>query len=235
MQMRVAIVDDEKKWQEQIEKYIRRSQIIEPEEICCFDNGVDFVQTQKQFSLVFMDIEMPMLDGFTAIGNYKQKNNRTKFIITTTHTELSRKGYQVEAFRYIDKIHMEEEIKEALEAVAKIFKQERRMDINTEKYGMAKVKIKNIIYFETDKRKLVMHTVNDSVVCNESIMDMWEKLKEEGFYLSHRSYLVNMKFIKELENTKIILKNDEEIFLSRRKYSDLKNKFMEYKFNEANR
>ncbi len=63
---------------------------------------------------------------------------------------------------------------------------------------------------------------------------MEERLRWDGFYMSHRFYLVNLRYVKELESTKVILQNGEEVFLSRRKYSDLKDKYMEYKFGEAN-
>ena len=67
----------------------------------------------------------------------------------------------MEAFRYIDKIHMKEEMEEALEAVIKLFRQEKRVSIVIENYGNRKFKIKDIIYFETQNRKLLLHTVND--------------------------------------------------------------------------
>ncbi len=56
---------------------------------------------------------------------------------------------------------MKEEMEEALEAVIKLFRQEKRVSIVIENYGNRKFKIKDIIYFETQNRKLLLHTVND--------------------------------------------------------------------------
>lgn len=232
--MKVAIVDDNKKWQDEIKQNILNNKFFEVDELYEFESGEEFIKSGSDFSVVFMDIEMSGMDGFSAIQKYKTKHRDTKFIITTTHTELSRRGYQVEAFRYIDKIHMKEEMEEALEAVIKLFRQEKSVSIVIENYGNRKFKIKDIIYFETQNRKLLMHTVNDIWLCNENISDMEERLRGDGFYMSHRSYLVNLRYVKELVSTKVILQNGEEVFLSRRKYSDLKDKYMEYKFGEAN-
>ena len=63
---------------------------------------------------------MPDKDGFQTLQEYKIINESCISIILTTHSELSNKGYRVDAFRYVDKTNMIEELKEAFESAEKL-------------------------------------------------------------------------------------------------------------------
>lgn len=233
--MRIAVVDDEKIWQEKIEKSIRQFTKINVEEIIVFHSGEEFLEDNSEFEVVFMDVEMAGLDGFTTIEEHKRYHSKTKYIITTTHTELSRQGYKVEAFRYLDKLDIENEIKEALEAVALLVQQNKTISIEMEEGGRQEVRLKDIIYFETLNRKLLVHIITGTYMCKGNVSSFEEKLKKENFYLCHRSFLINLKYIERIDSSDILMKNGKKVLLSRRKNTELKEKFYNYKFSQANR
>ena len=103
--MNIAIVEDETKLhlivKKEIQKYYGKNV-----QITVFSSGEEFLREDQEFQIIFMDIEMPGKDGFSVSKEYMNRFPDTLIIIMTTHTELSRLGYRINAFRYINKLHM---------------------------------------------------------------------------------------------------------------------------------
>lgn len=114
--MRIAVVDDERNWLVKIKRYVKEYFGEMDVEIRAFFSGEAFLEDAGEYQIVFMDIEMPGRDGFSVLQEYRMEHEDSLFIILTTHIEMSREGYKVEAFRYIDKHKMMDEIREALDS-----------------------------------------------------------------------------------------------------------------------
>ena len=236
--MRIAIVDDESAWRQQTEEMVRRNitQFTKEEtEMITFDCGEHFLEAAEYFDIVFMDIEMEGKDGFETIELYQEKFPESLSIILTTHTELGRKGYRVAAFRYIDKLELAEELNEALESAVKVLGRNVKISIAVKTLGEIKLPVKDILYFETELRKVKIHTKQDVYICRENMGELEEKLKERGFYRVHRCYLVNMQWAGEFNKKEICMKNGNKVLLSGRKYQDFKKEYMKWKFGNGNR
>ena len=121
--MKIAIVDDQKDWRTRLEELVREHYGNNLPQIDQFDCGESFYD-QEEYDVVFMDIEMKEMDGFETVMRYKQKNTDAIIIFLTTHVELSRRGYKVNAFRYIDKEFIVEEVEEALSAIDELPKKD---------------------------------------------------------------------------------------------------------------
>ncbi len=117
--MKIAIVDDEQKWRN-LALNVVRDYTDEADEIEVFNSGVEFLERNAEYNIVLMDIDMPEMDGFETIVNYKAEHLESIIIILTTHLDCARKGYLVDAFRYVDKTKMKVELKEAFEKVREI-------------------------------------------------------------------------------------------------------------------
>ena len=89
--MKLAIVDDEVYWRDIVLKEIQK---YSGYEFCIevFSSGIDFLESEQAFDIVFVDVEMPEKDGFQVLKEYRQKYSESICIILTTHVELSRKG-----------------------------------------------------------------------------------------------------------------------------------------------
>ncbi len=114
--MKISIVEDEAVWREQIqsmiEKYGREQNI--SFQISAYEKGRDFMESADA-DLLFLDIELAEgEDGFGIARQLMDSGNQCKVCFLTSHTEMARLGYRVNAFRYIDKRHLEE-ITEALD------------------------------------------------------------------------------------------------------------------------
>lgn len=229
--MKIAIVDDELHWHDKIETILCQYDNVE---IDNYSNGEEFLHNTKNYDIVFMDIEMPSMDGFDTIKKARELNLQSIYIIMTTHSEMSRKGYLVNAFRYIDKQKMKDEIPEAINSANIILDNNKRISVNVIGKGLLEINLSNILYIETEKHRVLVHTNNDVVRCVDRMIDLENKLLKENFYRCHNAYIVNLDVVNKIEKTYAILKNGEKVEISRRKYQEFGNRYLERKFYCAN-
>lgn len=231
--MKIAIVDDEQEWIE-----LEKKQVLDywkqDVDIFTYYSGKMFLDAKEEFDFILMDIEMPEIDGFDTIKEYRKWSNSGLLLILTTHTEMSRKGYQVEAFRYIDKLQMQEELQEAFLSAQLRLKGEKRVLLPIKNVGEIEIPLKKIMYFEVVLRELKLHTDTEVYTCMEQISKLEKRLKPDGFFMPHRSCLLNFQWVQSFSNDEIIMKNEDKLSLSRRKFKEWKTAYLEWKFDRAN-
>lgn len=227
--MKIAIVDDERYWRECAANYAKQFYEKSKIHIDIYTSGADFIKKEEKYDIVIMDIEMPDKDGFQTLQEYKIINESCISIILTTHSELSNKGYRVDAFRYVDKTNMKEELKEAFESAGKLIEGNTRIIFNVVNLGQIQIPVKDIVFIETIKRNIMVHTTEDEYECSDNISDLELELEEYGFYRSHRSYLVNLDKVKTFDKRSIYFAKNKEACLSSRKYKEMKQKYLERK------
>lgn len=231
--MKIAIVDDEACWRKNTKQCIIE---IEQEdiEIVVYDNPISYLESKEKYDISLIDIEMPEMDGFETIKRAREINTNGIFMILTTHTEMSRKGYLVNAFRYLDKKHLKEELGEALDATEKIFEKNRKITLNIVGEARQELALKNIYYLEAQKHGVLIYTSLGVKRCNESMAEMEQKLDQGWFYRCHNSFIVNLDEIESLRGTIINMKNGNEIDISRRKISEFKKTYLKRQYECAN-
>lgn len=75
--------------------------------------------------------------------------------------------------------------------------------------------IENIIYFESDNRKIMMHTFDENVEFYGRLKDLYGIFSEYGFDYINQSVIANLNYIKKINKEKVVLKNNEVLYLSR--------------------
>ena len=143
--IKIAIIDDENYWREEIKKTLYEYCGMEKIEPDIYECGVDYLEARKSYDITFVDIEMPDMDGFETIRLARKFNPEGIFIILTTHTEMSRKGYHVNAFRYLDKVYLKEEMSEAMDSAKILLRKNIRISVNVISEGVQEIVLKDII------------------------------------------------------------------------------------------
>lgn len=230
--MKIYIVEDEAVWRDKIqaviEKYCRDKNI--SFKINSYSNGEDFLKNTDA-DLLFLDIELTegKEDGFKIAEKLMNCGNQCKVCFLTSHTELARFGYRVNAFRYIDKKHLEE-IEEALDFFLKTKIQDRVIYCNNTSGIQIKINLNELLFIETYGRKLRYVMLNGSEhFCEGNISETAQNLSQFGFFRIQRSYIINLKYIEKANSREIILCNGLKVTIGRIHNKEFKKAFFQWR------
>lgn len=236
--MKIAIIDDEKAWRlkanQEIDNYLKS--IGTPCQISIYTSGERFLEHPEVFDMVFMDVEMDGIDGFQTTNAYKQMFPKCLVCILTTHSEFYSTGYKVNAFRYIEKEKMAEEIREALSSGITVLEKDRTISFHIVNIGEIELAINEILFIETAKRNVKIHTREEQYLSNRTLSELEQELGKYGFYCVHKSTLVNLDAITYMDakTRKVYLCDGSCITVAGQKLPELKKKYLEHKFAYGN-
>lgn len=229
--MKAGIVEDEAVWRDKIqaviEKYCRDKNI--PFQINTYDSGRDFMK-DPDVDLLFLDIELAEgEDGLQLAEQLMQEGRKCKVCFLTSHVEFARSGYKVNAFRYIDKRHLEE-VGEALDSFLKTKIQDRIIFRNdTAGIGIG-INLNELLLVETYGRKLrYLMLDGKEYFCEGRISEAARSLSAFGFSRIHRSYIVNLKYIEKAQSHEVTLCNGLKVVVGRACRDEFKKKFFKWR------
>lgn len=229
--MRICIVEDEAVWRDKIkavvEEYCMDRNILA--QIIAYDNGRDFMEN-ADVDLLFLDIELAEdEDGFQIAEKLLDSGSQCKVCFLTSHTEMARQGYRVNAFRYIDKKHLEE-IGEALEFFLKTKIQERIIYCKDTAGIRIKINLSELLLVETGGRKLRYLLLGGGEhFCEGRISETAQSLSSFGFFYVQRSYIVNLKYIESVNSREIMLCNGLKIAIGRVHGREFQKEFLKWR------
>lgn len=233
--IKIAVVDDEKilltKLGSLIEQYIKQEK-----EIDYFDQSTDFFNCVEKFSydVVFLDIDMPEINGFVIAGDLKSINPNMTIIFVSNLENLVIDSIRYRPLAFIRKSQMEQDLINNLDLLQNSLQETDVLfyveinDVNTA------ISLNDIIYFETINHDLYIQTMYNSYRKKRNrnnelnLKLLYEQYKAEGFILVSRNYLVNYRFIDVITRDNIILKNKNKIKISYRNINDIKRIYQQF-------
>lgn len=228
---KIAICDDDKNFLSKFSKTVSTEfdKVGIDYSIVEYDNGNVLLNTISDFDLVFLDIDMPKVNGFQ-IAEKISNNEKPIFIFVTLHDELVYSSIKLRPFRFIRKSYIESELKESVAAAAEYLKKNGspyKLYVSTNN-GEKGININLITYIEVFGHSLLIHTVDEKIETYGSLLTYEKQLTNKGFVRAHKSYLVNYKFIYSVEQKQIIMDDKTIIPLSRYKAEKVRNEFKSY-------
>lgn len=234
--LRIAICDDEKNIIEEISKIIIKyceSKQIEYR-IFKYLDGEDIVNSDEQFDIIFLDIEMRRIDGIKAAEYIREQDMNVPIVYITSYTDYWRRAFKVHAFDFITKPFKPEEIYKVIKdyLVALNDANEETITLPADD-GVVCFKMNDIYYFMFEaKKKVYVHTADGKVLVRENLADIYNKLNKERFYQARRDCVLNLKYVQKIQNEfVIIMKNGDMLPLAQKKKDEfvrkLSNVFVE--------
>lgn len=162
-----------------------------------------------------MDIEFKDGDGLkTIIQN--QQYRKSIVIFLTSHNEEVLNGYKAHAFRFLLKPIQYDDLTEALDSAFSYHREKRIIILNNDNSKVC-IKLNDIVYLESDNKVIGVRTINDFITLRGTISNFAKQLNSTNFYSPHRSYIVNMDYVKSFNKKYITMENNELILISRLK------------------
>ncbi|MEG0875304.1 MAG: LytTR family DNA-binding domain-containing protein [Clostridiales bacterium] len=221
--IKIVICDDEKDQRNFLEKVIVREMELQGLEYSLFQfvSGESLVAAIKKedFDIIFLDIEMKSLDGIATAKAIRQCNKTTVIIFVTAYVDFVFQGYEVRALNYILKPCKTQSIVDVLnDALGELADTQDKFYTVETKGEIYKLNLKDVIYFSSDKRKIIAVTETKKVEFYGKLDDLPDELPS-FFVRCHQRYLVNMKYVTAAENNFATVKG-EKIPISRSRYQD---------------
>lgn len=192
-----------------------------------FQNNVDFeieqydsprklLDSPGQFDIIFLDIEFgEVYDGIGIAKMLRKKGDRSILIFVTSHTDMSIKGYEAEAFRFVVKPLSYDRISAILNScMARLL---RSLTIKIKSHdGADLIKTDNIVYILSESRKRLIYLENDKTKSTwQTLKELYDVLPHRQFQYVQKSYIVNLDKVISISNNIITMANGEAISLSR--------------------
>lgn len=235
MSIRCIAIDDEPMALEKIKSYIQKISYLELVAAC--DSPADAIQIMSDTAVdaVFVDINMPDMNGLDFV---KVLPEMPLVVFTTAYSEYAVESYRVRAVDYLLKPYTFEEFQRAAEYVQQQWLAKQKAPVAPADsdnvflkvdYRYIRVSLKDIVFIEGMNEYLKIHLVSgDPYLVHTSFKQINNHLPE-NFLQVHRSYVVNVNHICEVERSVILLKGGKRISVS----DSNKDMFMAYLKNRS--
>jgi|BioPla2DNA2_1021312.scaffolds.fasta_scaffold18117_3 two-component system LytT family response regulator len=245
LNFRVLIADDDKGMRLVLKKVLSKVEgfevIGEAED---GDAAFCFSEAYKP-DVIFMDVEMPLLNGIECAKKVMDINPKTIIIFATAHEEYMSDAFEVYAFDYLVKPFKLERINQTLERIKslsahlneqplkQIGKPNRILEklVIKNKDGISFIDMNEIILIQREDRSTAIYTMDDKYITSDSLSDLEERLDSSIFFRSHKSYIINLLMIQKIYSygrwTYVLkLKNtDKDALLTHERYEKLQKIF----------
>ena len=196
-------------------------------EVLEFVSGEDLLSNYpNNLDLLFLDIQMSNLNGMDAARKIRELDIKVEIIFTTAVLDYVCEGYEVNAYRYmlkpIDYNIFKNNMSKCIENIIK--KKSYYLTIS-DKSKLIKIKFDDILYIETSKRQLIIHTTNGYEVIKMSMRKL-EKFLNKDFFRCHNSFIVNLEKINKIDVSDIYI-NNATIPISKHRRKQLKARLIE--------
>lgn len=220
--IRIAICDDNNSICSEIEKIILdyQKRNCEKFDIDIFYTGeslIKSIESEHSFDIIFLDIELGTTTGIE-VGNKIRgefDDYISKIIFMTSKNGYESQLFDVQPLNFLKKPIETNKLQKCMDLCLKLFGRENQTFEYKKDYDIIKVKIKDIVYFEKEGRKIHLVTTKSEDFFNETISGIKARLPQ-NFIEPHESFLVDFNKIIKLTKNYIIMVNQKEIPVSRR-------------------
>ena len=235
---RIAICDDEiffaEDLKELISGYMTEKGLVF--EIDIYGSGEALVELGIEvvkYTAVFLDINMEKVDGIKAAEKIREISREVFIVFVTAYVNYSLEGYRLDAVRYLlkNKVNFPGTVNECVDALMDKLNYSIAKRVFDFKEGTKEVSLERLLYIESNLHKLEFHIMEDDMkiyTMYETLNALEEKLAVNDFIRIHQSYLVNIKYIKNVVRYKVVLTNGVELIIPKARYTYVKEQFISY-------
>lgn len=214
----IAICDDEKQTADQIRKLVShffRAKNMEIS-IVCFSGGEELLRYDRGIDILFLDIQMNGMDGMETARKLRSRQFKGYLIFITVLKEMVFQSFEVQAYDYLVKPVEERQFARTMERLLISMNNAGEEKLLVQKgYARTIISFENIVFAEVIDRKVYLHLTSSEVVDFYDKIENLEERLDSRFFRCHRSYLINLQYLKSCKNGVAYMENGREIPISR--------------------
>ncbi len=238
--LKIAICDDDNCICSEIEKVIlehRKTSMIEAD-IEVFYTGeslIRFIKNEHKFDLIFLDIELETITGIEVASKIRNEFDDyiSKIVFITSQNGYEQELFEVQPLNFIKKPLDHEKIKKCINLAIKLAGIDNKTFEYKKGYDVIKVDIKDILYFESKRKKIKIVTHSGEDYFYGTLERVREHLPKI-FTLPHRSFLINFHKVERITKEFVIMKNGIEIPISQRNLKNIRSMLINFEKEKRN-
>ena len=235
--MRIAICDDETIILDEVSSYIKKySKLCGKSELEVFpfnsaSSLLNSIDNGALFDIFVLDVYIGKEMGTALAKNIRERGIESPIIFLTTSVEHAPQGYETGTLRYLIKPLEPEKFYEAIDAACLQTEklQSKLIRFKTEN-GIESINANNIMYSEAhDHYQYIKLDNGQTIKVRTTVSELYALLaKNDGFFRLGSAYIINLRNIKNLTSSAILLYDNTTIPIPRGKHAELKKVFWNF-------
>lgn len=183
-----------------------------------------------KYDIIFLDIKLSKMSGIELSNIIREKNKNIDIVFVTGFFKYALHGYKVRALQYLIKPIKVKDLYYCLNSTLDRISSEEEDSSLVLEAGKKVIKLdyNEIQYFIMFSPYIDIHTSTEKITIRKNIGEIEKILPSEYFIRCHRSYIVNVRYIKSIIKNNVLLENGVKIPISRGKYKEVNDTFINY-------
>lgn len=230
----IALCDDQPEILAQLERKLSALVTGGELKLLSFQSGEQlldfFEQHQTLFDAIFLDISLQKISGIETAVMIRQMNQRVPLIFLTSSKAHAIQSYRVQAMDYLLKPAQSQDLAAIIDKLHKMQIENRKSQLVVKsKQDLYSLDLKEVVYFESSLRTITAHFHQQPpLTFYKKLNDLESEINQALFLRIHRSYLVNLLYVKNIVEADVITQNQKRLPLSKTYAQQARKQFIDY-------
>lgn len=227
----IAICDDEKYISDKIRNMVidffhRKNMEIA---VSQFLSGEELLKYDKSMDILFLDIQMNGIDGMETARKLRVQNYKGYLIFVTVLKEMVFRSFEVQAYDYLVKPIEDKYFEKTMERLFISIQNASEANLLVQRgYESNIIAFDDIVFCEIIDRKVYLHLTSGDVIDYYDRIENLETKLDGRFFKCHRSYLINLNYLKSYKNGMAYMVNGKTIPVSRLRSKEFSSVILQY-------
>jgi len=207
MPIRIMIAEDERLAREELIYLLQQEADVELLPYATNGRELLGMVDEHEPDVIFLDIKMPELEGDQAARMLASRKQQPLIVFCTAYEEFAVHAFKLHAVDYLLKPTEPKRLEETLQRIRERLTKPKEEPVHTkrskllveENNRLVVIDPATIVYAVREERFVQIHTQTDTYTTRMTLTQVTEKLLGYDFFRTHKSYLVNLHYVKELE------------------------------------
>ena len=209
--MRIAIVDDDLSCVQVLQGHLKRFAAEAGVEttVTVHGNGISFLEDRHEYDVIFLDIDMPLMNGLDAARKLREKDEGAVLIFVTSLAQYALRGYEVNAMDFMVKPVSYSAFQFTMKRAEKASSGKKKAELVIEtREGFVRRSADELLYVEVQGHNLTYHFPDGTITARGKLSSTEEKLRSSGFLRCNNCYLLNPRHIRTVKGYEVVIGGD---------------------------
>ncbi len=227
--MRIAICDCDNIFAKQLKHklYLYSNKYKLELVIDIFSSGEKLLNSPNKYALIFIEYDLPGINGLKTAHNLRKNNKFSKIIFTSHNTDIALEVFCVSPFRFLKKPIKDSTLEKTLSDYLNDTGCHYAMCINNGSDTFC-INTNEILYLEACNKYCYIHLNRETILCKKTMARVYDALPKFHFQKINRAFVVNLEVINKYNTQNVDLKNGETLHITRTYFKDFKKEYLNF-------